>query len=122
MLFKVHNGAFDPDAGDLEPRGEELWCGGNDDLSASVLTTVIDKLELGTWYKLEQFERLLAGRRPEKTDGMPSAITITQPGVNKNWATAIEVDEQSAALMLCLSVLEHAHRLRSGDDIWVRVE
>jgi hypothetical protein len=123
MLIKIRRGAFNPQSGDLEPAGDELWAGGDEELSAAILNAMNNQLEPATWYKLEEFTKLLAQIRPTREADVPSAITVEHPGVCSPWSTAIQIGESTAALMICRSVVEYVQRLRDArDDVWVTFE
>lgn len=122
MLLKVRRGAFNPTAGDVEPAGDELWSGGDNNLSAAALATPDSDLEVGTWYKLEDFRALLENRPAPGEAAVRGAITVQQPGVAKPWEAVIEVEEASAALMICRSVIDLVDQLNGSTGLWVRVE
>jgi hypothetical protein len=122
MLIKVRRGPFNPRSGDLQPNGEELWSGGDEELSAAVLNAMNEQLQVGSWYTLEDFAKLLAELQPPQEHEVPSAITVQQLGVSCAWSTAIQIGESRAALMICRSVVEHVRRLRAPGNVWVWVE
>lgn len=122
MLLKIQRGTFDPRANDIAPTGEELWSGQVEELSAAMLTTMSPKLELGTWYRLDEFAQAIEEIEPDKNSEVPSAITVNLPGVAKQWSTAIQVGQASAVLMICRSVIDHVKRMRVSGEIWVRFE
>lgn len=127
MLIRVREGTYNPQGEidreeTLEPSGRELWSGTIDDLTAAALHAADVKADPGTWYELGQFKKLLDGATGAEEGGVFSAVSTPQPGVNKPWIATIEVDEQSAALMVCRSIVEHIEQLRTSSDVWIRVE
>jgi hypothetical protein len=121
MLIKVRRGSYDPET-QIEPDGDELWTGGDDGLSAAALNAMNSKFELGTWYPLREFNELVTGLRPPQEREVMSAITVDQLGVSASWSSAIEIGEDTAALMICQSVADHVRRLQIQGSVWVRVE
>lgn len=119
MLIKIREGGKDI-ADSLEP-GSELWTGGDEELSAASLMAPDRDFEIGTWYPLDEFLKHMEAVDVTE-DASPGAVTVSQPGVRRPWQARIEVQEASAALMLCRSVTDHAARIAAGGKLWVRVE
>jgi hypothetical protein len=122
MLIRVRRGAFDPLSDDTQPDGDELWSGGDEELSAAVLNAMDKRFELGTWYGPDEFAVLLAELAPPQEHEVLSAIAVDQPGVSGPWTAAIQIGEDSAALMVCRSVVDHIRQLRAPGKVWVRVD
>lgn len=120
MLVKVRKGAIDAPEGSGDD--DELWSGGHEGLSAAALATAGTSLEVGTWYDVDDFERLLVQISGGASGEVRGAITVDQPGVDRSWSASIEVDETDAALMLCRSVVQHARLVGGNAGLWVRVE
>lgn len=127
MLIRVKEGPYDPRSSQdspeaLEPVGRELWAGEVDDLTVAALNAAGIKAEPGTWYKLEQFKALMIDGGDAVGEHVFSAVSAPQPGVQRPWVAIIEVDERSAAMMVCRSVVDHVERLKAPGDAWIRVE
>lgn len=122
MRIKVRDGRYDPDS-DVEPSGELLWEGGDDELPAAVLAGMSCDFEPGTWYLFDDFEKIIGLMVPVQREfEVTGSVSAEQYGVNRRWQAAIEVSQTKAALMVCKAVLEHAGRLRNSQEIWVRVD
>ena len=127
MLIRVQEGMYNPQGEidreeTLEPKGRELWSGPIEDLAAAALHAAEVKADPGTWYKLDEFKALLNGASAGEEGAVFSAVSAPQPGVYKPWVATIEVAEQSAALMVCRSIVEHIEQLKTSGDVWIRVE
>jgi hypothetical protein len=122
MLIRIQRGRFEPHGGDVEPNGDKLWSCDEPEWSAAVLTALNPDLELGTWYRLQDFAELVREIRLPQEHEVMSAITIDQPGVERPWSTAIQIGEGSAAVMICESTIRYAERFTGGIPVWVRVE
>lgn len=127
MLIQVREGPYNPSGvldrpEALEPVGRELWTGDIDDLTAAALNAAGVKAEPGTWYELGRFKVLMGDADNAVGEAVFSAVSMPQPGVQRPWIATIEVDERSAALMVCRSVVDHVERLPASGDIWIRVE
>ena len=122
MHILVRGGSYDPDA-NIEPTGEYVWEGGNDELPAAVLVTMSDEFEPGTWYKITKFASLVTAMKPVSgEEEVLSAVIAEQAGVTEPWKAAIEVGQSKAALMICKSVVAHVARAVAATDAWVRVD
>jgi len=122
MRISIRHGVFNPDK-DLQPIGEELWQGGDDELPAAVLAAMSRSFQPGTWYEIERFREIVAGMQPvEGDEDVRSAVVAEQLGVVNRWPAAIEIGQSQAALMICQSVLKHAQRFTTKPPIWVRVD
>lgn len=127
MLIRVREGPYNPSGIQdrpeaLEPVGRELWAGDIDDLAAAALHAAGVRAEPGTWYELKRFKELVKDANEANSENVFSTVSAPQPGVQRPWVATIEVDESSAALMVCRSVVDHVERLRTLIDIWIRVE
>ena len=127
MLIRVREGPYDPSSildrpEALEPIGREVWAGDIDDLTAAALNAAGVKAEPGTWYELEQFKSLVKSADGVISEAVFSTVVAPQPGVQRPWVATIEVDERSAALMVCRSVVDHVDCLNTSTDVWIRVE
>lgn len=122
MRITVRKGHFEPDT-DLQPSGDEVWTGGDEQLPAAILATMSADFEPGTWYKLEQFADLIASLAPVSPEQeVVSAVVAKQAGVGGQWHATIEIGQSQAALMICRSVALHASRIKAGEETWVRVD
>lgn len=122
MQIIVRGGAFDAER-DIEPNGPVLWSGGDDELPAAVLAAMTTHFQPGTWYEIEEFEKVVGGMALIEGElEVTGAVTAEQLGVTNRWTAAIEVGQSKAALMICRSVLNHAKRLQPDRSNWIRVD
>jgi hypothetical protein len=123
MIIKVYTGELG--AEEVIPNGDEVWSGGygghpDDKLPAAVLAVMIPELEIGRWYRIEEFQGLLQGAH---MDGVPTTtVDIAEMGVNGRLVSTMEVGQALAARMLCESVIDHVRKIADTGDLWLRVE
>ena len=123
MLIRVRAGEMGAD--EPQPRGAELWSGGygageDDKLPAALLAARMAGFEVGRWFPLEHFETLLTSW--DQSEDAPTTVDIVQSGIDGPWSSTLQVQQGSAALMLCACVLDHVKRFKSNERIWVRVD
>ena len=122
MRIIIRGGRFDPER-DLEPSGDKLWEGGDDEMPAAALTSMSADFEPGTWYTLHDFRSLVTGMEPvDGENEVTSSVIAEQFGVAERWSAAIEIGQSRAALMICQSVLQYAQRFGTKDTVWVRID
>lgn len=123
MLLRVRFGPFVEDNGSNEvgPSGDELWLGEVPDLTVTALHDANVTIESGEWYRFDQFAKLVGDAKPEGR-GVPSTVTTDHLGVSKKWQSVMEIDDMTAALMVCRSVISHVEGLDIGAELWARVE
>lgn len=123
MLLRVRSGPFVQDSGSdaVGPVGNEHWFGEIADLTVTALNDANVLVESGEWYRFEEFARLVGDAQPDG-HGVPSTVTTDHLGVGKKWQSVIEIDDMTAALMVCRSVISHIEALDVSGDLWARVE
>jgi hypothetical protein len=125
MLIRVvHNDTIPTSDADYE----EVWIGGDENsaqeegegLPASILAGDIAGLEVGTWYSLADFIRMLAAS-PNGIEGS-TTIPIAEIGISGKRSFDLDVNQTAAARMICQAVLMHLSYLERNEGIWIRIE
>lgn len=115
---------FEGEGGPREPLGRELWWADIENITVSALLAAGLRIAPGDWIAYDSFKQLIGTAKVDPSQIVVSTVTTDQAGVSKPWQSTIEVEEPSAALMVCHAVIGHVDGLEmvNPTDVWVRVE
>jgi hypothetical protein len=92
-----------------------------EDLSGSVLSSVLPDFEVGAWYALADFVEKLSAATVNEAPSW-TILEIISKDIVGSGIVEIPAQQGPAALMICRAVVDHLYQTDRHSDIWIRVE